>query len=162
MGVLLEASGLRNSYMIFFIQIGQKMTDHMQIFGHTCQNLIDFGPYIGQISIFLNGTYFIWKVSLDYIFFFIALYLLKCGNWGEKTTKNEQNCMYLGSRYSNYNLNKIEITQSVFCFQIFGIDSELNFNLILVADFWFRPPKNLAAKFQNLPGKIQNLAASYK
>ena len=29
-------------------------------------NMIDFGPLIGQISIFLNETNFIWKVSLNY------------------------------------------------------------------------------------------------
>ena len=54
--IVVNASGLRNSYMNCYPFLAY------------APNLIDFGPLIGQISIFLNVTNFIWKVNLNYIF----------------------------------------------------------------------------------------------
>ena len=49
---------------------------------------IDFDPLIGQISIFLNETNLMLKVSLNFTFFMIlAQYLRNCGQIIVKITK---------------------------------------------------------------------------
>ena len=71
MGVLLVSSGPRNSYTNFYPDwtkngwvMSKKPYAHIWVY---VPNLIDFGPLIGQISIFFNETNFIWKVRLNYI-----------------------------------------------------------------------------------------------
>ena len=112
-------------------------------------NLIDFGPLIDQISIFLNETNFIWKESLNYIF-----------SLTYSSISDENITKYLGSRYLQNLSSKIEITQSVS--KIFAWNFRNQFRIEFRPILWVAMFDDLAAKFWILPGKVMNLAARYR
>ena len=63
----------------------------------------------------------------------LLLCLLQCGYEGENTIKNEQSCRISVHDIRRNDHIKIEITQfSKLLLEIFGIDSELNYDLIVV------------------------------
>ena len=68
-GALLVATSLLNTYKV--LSKSDKNWPSKILVAHIwayTTNIIDFGPEIGQISIFLNETNFIRKVSLNYTF----------------------------------------------------------------------------------------------
>ena len=106
-GVLLVATSLLNTNTKFYqnqIKIGRVISKIL--YAHICAyatNIIDFGPFIGQISIFLNKTklYMKGKPKLHTLHEYQLNIYLTVDSVAKKSQKNEQNRPYLSLRYSN-------------------------------------------------------------
>ena len=123
------------------------------------QNMIDFGPKIEQISIFLNETNIIWKLSINLKLFMnissisTLLWIMWSNNY-KKWTKSPISQFVIFKDLTLFKIIELNRVCNIFSSN-FRSNVELNFNLKFFEwNFELGLWKNLAAKFWKMERQI--------